>query len=240
MRLHELTLPTPALNLALDEALLLDPAAGDVLRIWESPSPLVVLGRSSRREVEADVEACEASEVPIYRRVSGGASIVAGPGCLMYAVSIDLRRRSELADLTAAHRFVLGRMVEALRPLEPTVQDAGTSDLVIEREGRLLKFSGNALRRVRDRLLYHGTLLYDSDLSLIPRLLRTAPRQPAYREDREHEAFVANLDSNREPIVERLAATWSASPTAVSDEITAVAEQLVTDKYRHDSWNASR
>lgn len=240
MRLHELTLPTPQLNLALDEALLLDTAAGDALRLWESPKTMVVLGRSSRRADEANLKACEAESVPIYRRVSGGASIVTGPGCLMYAVTLDLRSRPELADLTAAHRYVLAKMVEALRPLEPTVSDAGTSDMVVMRGKQLQKFSGNSLRSVRDRLLYHGTLLYDFDLPLIDRLLRTAPRQPTYREGRDHDAFVANLDAGREQIADRLAATWSASGEAVTDGVMATTERLAAEKYNLDSWNASR
>jgi hypothetical protein len=56
MQLLELTLPTPAENVALDDALLEQAergeAAADVLRLWESPSRLVVVGRSSRIEQE--------------------------------------------------------------------------------------------------------------------------------------------------------------------------------------------
>ena len=52
MRYLDLTLPTPAENLALDEALLEaaeqsgDP--GETLRVWEPDEPMVVVGRSSR------------------------------------------------------------------------------------------------------------------------------------------------------------------------------------------------
>jgi len=52
MKLLDLTLPSPAENLALDEALLDAAEAGEmadeVLRFWESPQPLVVVGRSSQ------------------------------------------------------------------------------------------------------------------------------------------------------------------------------------------------
>ncbi|MEO0529449.1 MAG: lipoate--protein ligase family protein [Planctomycetota bacterium] len=240
MRLHDLTLPTPALNLALDEALLLDAEGGEVLRLWEAPKPFVVLGRSSRRNEEADIDACEAAGMPIYRRVSGGASIVTGPGCLMYAVVLDLRRSPELADLTAAHRHVLGKMVEALQPIDTGVSDAGTSDLVVSRGGELRKFSGNSVRRVRDRLLYHGTLLYDFDLSLIGGLLRTAPRQPDYRQQRDHQEFVANLNATREEITRQLVAAWSALEAPIATEVLAAADRLVAEKYDLDSWNAAR
>ena len=43
MRLLDLTLPDPAENLALDEALLLAAEGGgpEVLRLWEQPTPAV-------------------------------------------------------------------------------------------------------------------------------------------------------------------------------------------------------
>ena len=48
----DMTLPTPAENLALDEALLetaeAEGDAAEYLRLWESPVPCVVIGRASR------------------------------------------------------------------------------------------------------------------------------------------------------------------------------------------------
>lgn len=240
MRLHDLTLPTIELNLALDEALLLAPAGGDTLRFWEPETHSVVLGRSSRYYEEANAEACQQRGVSIRRRVSGGASIVAGPGCLMYAVVLDARERPELLDLDKAHHHVLSRLVTALKPLESTVTIAGTSDLAIENEGLLQKFSGNSLRRVRERLLYHGTLLYDFDLPLIDELLQVAPRQPDYRAARDHHDFVTNLKVQPHEINAALAATWQAEPAEVDPSVLAAAEQLVPEKYALPSWNESR
>ena len=97
-----LTLETPADNLALDEALL-DAAVegelpGEVLRLWEPASFFVVLGRSSPLG-EVHAAACRADGVPVLRRPSGGATVVAGPGCLMYAVVLDLDARPELRSV---------------------------------------------------------------------------------------------------------------------------------------------
>lgn len=243
MRLHDATLPTPELNLALDEALLngtqLD-GPGDTLRFWESPECFVVLGRSSRRAEEADLDACRAAGAPVLRRVSGGASIVTGPGCLMYGVALDLESRPELHDLTQAHRFVLGRIAGALQSIDPTVRVAGTSDLVVRRGDSLLKFSGNSLRKARGRLLYHGTLLYAFDLPLVGRLLRTAPRQPEYRALRDHGDFIANLTATREQLVTAIASAWEAEPAPLPGSVTDAAQELADQKYSRPEWNESR
>lgn len=240
MRLYDHTCGVPEMDLALDEALLLDQKGGECLRLWEPTKCFVVLGRSSRYEEEVDAEVCRAADVPILRRVSGGATIVTGPGCLMYGVVLDLEVRPELLDLTKAHRYALGTLVEALKPLEPSVTIAGTSDLAITHEGSLRKCSGNSVRRVRNRLLYHGTLLYSFDLSLVGSLLKTAPRQPDYRQQRDHTAFIANLNAARNEIVERVALGWAASSTPLPEATLAAATRLVEEKYSKPEWNLLR
>src|SRR5262245_22119574 len=193
MKLLDSTLPTAAENLALDEALLDAAEAGglldEVLRVWEPLQPLGVIGRSSRVAEEVDVDACRAAGVPVLRRASGGAAIVTGPGCLMYSVVLRYDGRQHLRLIDEAHRHVLGIVGAAVESLIPGVEQCGTSDLAIGNR----KFSGNSLRCKREHLLYHGTLLYEFDLSLISRLLRMPPRMPGYRDGRSHEEFVMNL-----------------------------------------------
>ena len=242
MRYLPATLRTPAENLALDE-LLLD-SYGDCLRIWESPTPLVVMGRSSAVEVEVDTAACERLGVPILRRISGGATIVCGSGCLMYAVTLDLQNRPHLQAVDNCHREVLQPIAEALRCHQASVHIAGTSDLAFSNApGELaVKFSGNSLRVTRSRLLYHGTLLYDYDTQLISELLRTPPRRPEYRVERSHAAFVSNLPIDRETLVQALMTAWpSDSPAAsITDEQQRRVAELVAGKYATDRWNLSR
>ncbi len=125
----------------------------------------------------------------MLRRPSGGAAIVAGPGCLMYALVLSYRLRPRLRVLSEAHRWVLGTLAGALGAFAPGVECRGTSDLAIG--GR--KFSGNSARCRRNHLLYHGTLLYDFPLELVERCLAMPPRMPDYREGRRHESFVTNL-----------------------------------------------
>ena len=140
----DLTLPTAAENLALDEALLEEAEAADrpveTLRLWEPRQPLVVVGRSSRPDVEVRLDVCRELDIPVLRRISGGATVVSGPGCLMYGLVLSYRLRPELRVVTAAHRWVLGTLAAALAAHVPGVQCQGTSDLALGE----LKFSGNS------------------------------------------------------------------------------------------------
>jgi lipoate-protein ligase A len=244
MQLLDLTLATPAENLALDEALLDEAEHSDrpreCLRLWEAHSPLVVVGRNSRIELEVQEEYCRAHAIPILRRTSGGCAIVAGPGCLMYAVVLSYELRPELRMLDEAHRFVLETTLDALRPLVPNVSRQGTSDLTMVGETACgEKFSGNSLRCRRNALLYHGTLLYDFPLELVTRCLKFPPRQPDYRQDRGHESFIANLPVDASAIKAGLVEAWKAEETR-SDWPRVEVAAAVVEKFGRAEWNLKR
>lgn len=214
MHLLDLTLPLPAENLALDEALLAASVAGEIaggiLRLWEPDEHFVVLGRSSDSAVEVNLAACRALNIPVLRRASGGGTILTGPGCLMYAVVLSYDEHPATKSITHAHQFVLNRIATGLAPLVPGITLAGTSDLAYHTTAGLQKFSGNALRAKRTHFLYHGTLLYDFDLDLVATVLAQQTREPQYRAARAHREFIANLPLSREQIIAALAATWNA------------------------------
>ena len=218
MQYLPLTLDGPAANLALDEALLESAeqgaGPGEVFRIWEPTNHFVVLGRSSRAPDEVYLEACQRDQVEVWRRPSGGGVVVAGPGCLMYAVVLPFDGRAQFGVVDQAHETVLERVAQALRELVPDAAREGISDLTFaDPAGERRKFSGNSVRLRRRHLLYHGTLLYDFDLSLIDRWLRSPPRQPEYRQSRSHGEFIANLPIKRDALIAALTAAWQVGPT---------------------------
>jgi lipoate-protein ligase A len=236
MRYLDLTLSSLAENLALDEALLDEAEVADepkeTLRIWESPEPGVVVGRSSRVAIEVRGDECRKMNVPVLRRISGGAAVVVGPGCLMYALVLSFRLRPQLRNIDQAHASVLGAIAAALRPTVPDIAMRGTCDLAVNDK----KFSGNAVRCRRNNLLYHGSLLYDFPLELIGRLLAVPPRRPEYRQDREHDAFVMNLPMDAAALRSALRSTWNADEPC-AEWPRAETARLVAVKYSRGDWN---
>lgn len=234
---------SPAQHLALDHALLEAADRGEptaeVLRVWEPEAPMVVLGRSSRHTQEVNLDACRADGVAVLRRVSGGATILTGPGCLMYALLLNLEARPELRAVDHAHVTVLAALAAALHPVAPGARCAGTSDLVVKRDNGLLKFSGNSLRVGRRWLLYHGTLMYGLDPALVARYLREPPRQPEYRGRRRHQQFVTNLQTDRQTLLTLLRDAFNAEEELSRPPIGLTAE-LVSSHYSREEWNLSR
>ena len=150
----------------------------------------------------------------------------------MYAVVLSYELHPELRALDLAHCHVLSRLRQALLPLAAGVQIQGTSDLAVGEH----KFSGNSLRCKRNHLLYHGTLLYDFDLSLLGNYLGTAPRQPAYRQERTHGQFVTNLLLPAAELKQAIFGGFGVSQMLTSWPREMVG-QLVKERYSAESWN---
>jgi lipoate---protein ligase len=224
-------LTDPRDQLALDEAMLLD--ARGWLRLWEFEQPTVVLGRASKFADEIDIDFCRSQDIPWLRRCSGGASVVGGPGCLMYSVVLPISNHPELAKIDVAHDFVMGRILAAVRNQIPRACLQGICDLTVDNR----KCSGNALRITRDAVLYHGTILYRFDLSLLANCLRQAPRQPAYRENRNHRQFVANIDVDIDRLKSDIADQFAATEDVSAEAFAGAIRQLRDDRYDQEQWH---
>lgn len=216
LQLLDYTYPSPAENLACEEALLdyYEQAGGaGVLRFWEPSSCFVVLGYSNRVATELHLPACRQDNIPILRRCSGGGTVVQLPGCLNYALVLPAPSES----VTETNRWIMQRQRDAIAhalqqaglPGEVTIE--GFTDLAWN--GR--KFSGNSQRRKRRYVLFHGSLLLGADIACIARYLTMPSRQPAYRQNRSHEHFLCNLPLPADVVKQRLADSWGAREPVV-------------------------
>jgi len=254
----DLTLPTPAENLACDEALLDWCDAGDgpeVLRFWEPQQHFAVVGYSNQVEREVNVDACRERGISILRRCSGGGTVLQGPGCLNYSLILRIDSDPALQTVTGTNRFVMERNRAALEKLlsdrnrceeAPSPNSAlrtphsalcvrGHTDLTLD--GR--KISGNAQRRKRRALLFHGTFLLNFDVPLVSELLPLPSKQPDYRQRRSHAEFLINLKASASEVKSALNEFWSAIDE-IRDTPKHAIRQLAAQKYSTNEWNFKR
>jgi len=212
-----------------------------LLRFWEPQEYFVVVGYGNAVAAEVNVEACRELGVPILRRCSGGGTVLQGPGCLNYALVLEIGDSGPLRTIAAANRFIMERnrgVLDAVlqrrsgteRP-QAGITVQGHTDLAIG--GR--KFSGNAQRRRKTFLLFHGTFLLRFDLERVACLLPMPTRQPAYRKNRLHGDFLTNLGMSAGDVKEALREAWqaAASANAVPRETISA---LARDKYVTTEW----
>jgi lipoate-protein ligase A len=244
MKLLDLTLPSPAENLACDEALLdwCEAGAGEeVLRFWEAREHFAVIGYANKARVAVNMAACKMKGIPIYRRCSGGGTVLQGPGCLNYTLVLKITEDGPLHSITSANRFIMERnraAIESFYPKSgtrvprPEIAVRGHTDLCIGN----LKFSGNSQRRKKKSLLFHGTFLLNFDLALVSEVLRMPLKQPDYRENRAHAVFLTNLNVPAETVKAALQKAWNAGLPMESPPLEKAAA-LARDKYATPKWN---
>ncbi len=236
MKCLDLTLATPEQNLAADEALLdacETSGADEVLRFWESPEYFIVVGYANKVDTEVQGEGRRANRVPILRRCSGGGTVVQGPGCLNYSLVLKIDSTGPTASITGTNTLVMQRHQYALQTLLASpVRIEGFTDLALG----MLKFSGNAQRRRRNYLLFHGTFLLHFDLPLIERWLSLPSAEPAYRRQRAHRDFLTNLYLPSGAVKAAVKNVWDAAENLTRIPNSGI-DRLVTEKYSSAAWN---
>lgn len=262
MEFLDLSFPSPAENLACDEALLdwREQNGGQgILRFWESPETFVVVGYANKIKAEVDVARCEGDKIPIFRRCSGGGTVLQGAGCLNYSLILPIVENSPLAEISGANKCIMDRNREAIQSVTDgslSIKVKGCTDLTAcshagdpaacsharpseGSDGSLQgfrKFSGNSQRRHKAFLLFHGTFLLNFDLGLVGKLLTFPSRQPDYRESRSHADFLMNLHLPPATVKEAMKKVWNAQAPLPAPPLEKVSN-LARDKYATREWN---
>ena len=140
-----------------------------------------------------------------------GAPAAAGPSCKDPAAYrmrfvLPLTLHPDLANIRSTNQFILERIAAALHRWEPAAAFQGISDLAIGG----MKISGNAQRRKRNALLFHGTILYAMQGDLVARYLKEPERKPDYGGDRPHGAFLSRIDAPPHEMKRAIADAWHA------------------------------
>lgn len=197
---------------------------GPTLRFWKVEDPAVVLGYSGKVHTEVREDICRTLGIPVVRRTSGGGTVLLDGGCLNYSLVLPMSWHPSLVSVSETNSFIMGQHQAAISGLiGESVDLEGDTDLAIE--GR--KISGNAQRRMKSALLFHGTFLREVDHGLMERLLPCPERQPKYRNSRKHIHFLRNLPFREIVIQLTIQDCWQClgdQPLNITVDISLMAE----------------
>ena len=171
-----------AWNLALEYYFSMEKKLGDTVFVLWQADPTVIIGKYQNLRAEVDLAYTEANNIRIVRRLSGGGAVYADRGNVMYTFL-------EPAGEEISFAPYLSRMRTALRGLGYPAEISGRNDLLAE--GR--KFSGNSQYIREGMCVHHGTLLYDSDLSVLERATTPSKEKLATKGIRSVRERVCNL-----------------------------------------------
>lgn len=152
----------PFFNLACEEYCLktLD-LEDDIVMLWRDDNSIIV-GKHQNTIEEINGRYVAENNIRVARRITGGGAVYHDLGNLNYTFIVRIDR----ADMLDMKKYGLS-VVKALAKMGITAELSGRNDITID--GR--KFSGTAQAVHKNRLLYHGTLLFDSNMEVLSKAL---------------------------------------------------------------------
>lgn len=171
----------PHLNLAIEE-FLLENSDDDVFMLWQN-SPTVVIGRNQNAYAEINSGVLRQKGIKLARRITGGGAVYHDLGNLNYTfISSSDGEGINFAPFTAP-------IIDALDSMGVKATLSGRNDILVGDK----KISGNAQRVVGGRVLHHGTILFDSDLTVLSDVLSVDPEKISSKALKSVRSRVTNI-----------------------------------------------
>lgn len=171
----------PYFNLASEEYLLTC-RSENFIYVWVN-EPAVILGVNQNAPEEVNFAYTEANNIKVARRRTGGGAVYHDEGNICYTV---------IAPFDSAvnnYKKFTAPVIEYLNTLGVDARFSGRNDITVEER----KISGNAQTVYKDRIMHHGTLLFNTDLSVLSRALKPNPLKMQSKGIKSVRARVANI-----------------------------------------------
>lgn len=224
-------------NLAFEEYFLTrEDITEPIVMLWRN-RPAIVVGAFQNTFEEINGPFVKAQNIDVLRRSSGGGAVYHDLGNLCFTFI-----RTQVDFINTDYSEFLMPVVKVLQKMGVPAQISGRNDLLLEGA----KISGSATRIYKNRILFHGTLLYKSDLSALSQAL-------CVKQDKLRSKSIKSVRARVTRICDHLAhapdtpefkqnlknAFWEDqamreySPTAAELEKIKL---LAQEKYRNDDW----
>ena len=146
----------PYLNIAAEEYFVKN-ATDDICMIWINEES-VIIGKHQNAYGEINYPYVSQNNIPVVRRISGGGAVYHDTG----NVNFSFICKTSKTNTVDFNRFT-SVVVEFMQNLGLTVNINKRNSLFIGEQ----KFSGHAEHIFHDRVLHHGTILWNTDLTAL-------------------------------------------------------------------------
>lgn len=228
----------PHRNLAIEEYLT-DTVPEDTLIVylWQNKHT-VVIGRNQNAWAECRTAELERDGGTLARRLSGGGAVYHDMGNLNFTFITDVGESNAL-DL----KLFCEPVVRTLATLGVKAEVNGRNDITIDGK----KFSGNSQYIRQGRVMHHGTIMFDSDLSVVSEALRVDPTKIQTKGIRSVRSRVTNVSEHlpekvtlpefRRILLENILKENPGEAYPLTQDDLAAVEKLRAERYATWDWN---
>lgn len=225
-------------NIALEEYLLYKYPTEDIFLLYIN-APSIIVGKFQNTLAEINLDYVNAQQIKVVRRMSGGGAVYHDLGNLNFSFHTLLG----LNDFMDFSKFT-APVIKVLNSLDVPAKLEGRNDLLVDGK----KFSGNAKLAKNGKMIQHGTILFNSDMSVLGDALKMNPLKYVDKAIKSNRARVTNLidyfpteistDELKELLVEEmLENNENAIIYQLTTEDLAGIADLIKEKYQTWDWN---
>ena len=228
----------PYFNLALEEYVFerMDKSKSYFM-LWQNDNTIVV-GKYQNTAEEIDQAYVDAHGIRVARRLSGGGAVYHDKGNLNFTFIVD---RADAPGLN--FKIFVEPVIQALARFGVHAAFTGRNDLTIDG----MKFSGNAQYARRGRLLHHGCIMLDSNLTSVADALRVKEAKFASKAVKSVRSRVTTINAHapapismedfKGALKECAMASGELEPCTLTEEDLAAIRKLRDEKYATWAWN---
>ena len=230
----------PYYNMAFDEYCLESlPIDEPIFFLWQN-RPAVIVGYNQEVNTEVNLDYLKEKGIDLVRRVTGGGAVYHDLENLNYTIV----GRSE--DLERDYPEYAALMMKALQALGVPAILSGRNDILVEGK----KVSGFAKRVCKNRLMVHGTLMYNVDVDVLTHVLNPSTTKLQSKGIASVRSRVTNLcnylpelsdiQAFKNRLEEILSNNYSDAEYKLSETDLAHIQQLTDKKFATWEWNYGR
>ena len=240
MKLSYLDLVTtdPSYNLAMEQYVFdCLPRDRMYFMLWQNDNAIIV-GKYQNTIAEINEEAVRERGIRVVRRLSGGGAVYHDMGNLNFTFITDVGESNAL-DL----KLFCEPVVRTLATLGVKAEVNGRNDITIDGK----KFSGNSQYIRQGRVMHHGTIMFDSDLSVVSEALRVDPTKIQTKGIRSVRSRVTNVAEHlpekvtlpefRRILLENILKENPGEAYPLTQDDLAAVEKLRAERYATWDWN---
>jgi lipoate-protein ligase A len=225
----------PYYNLAAEEYLLKH-SGEDLFMLWQS-NPAIVVGKHQNTLAEINYRFVRSNGIRIARRLTGGGTVYHDAGNINFSF-IRQGEPGRLVDFDSYIQPVISFLktigIEATRGLKNEILVAGK------------KISGNAEHVYKNRVLHHGTLLYNTDLNILRESIGSGGGKYADKAVQSNRSSVLNLvecinpalniKEFQEALLEYVMKNYQGRQFETGKDQNMAIRQLTAEKYNTWEW----
>lgn len=153
-------------NIALEEYCFKKLLDEDLIFILWINKPSIIVGRHQNTIAEINKDFVKENGIEVVRRISGGGAVYHDYNNLNYTIISKESETTKAFDFKA----LSGPVIDTLANLGVKAEFTGRND--IEIDGK--KICGNAQAYINGRIMHHGCLLFDVDLTVLVKALKVS------------------------------------------------------------------